>query len=279
MKLLSTDFDGTLVESGSDGRCAPAFAAALDDHARRGGLWAINTGRSLEHTLEGLAQFRPPVAPDFLLTNERDVYCRNGAGWIAHGTWNETCRLRHTRLFQEAEKIFSFVKKLNAALPHFTILYEDDLPAGLITTTEEVMEKVAAEITEAAAHHPDFAFQRNSIYLRFCHREYHKGSALAELCRLESLSREDVFAAGDNLNDLSMLDGTHAVFTACPANAHPLVKQTVQTAGGYIAQASFGAGIAEALRHFETKKGGTSQTRIPPFKVRKKETQAPGLRR
>jgi HAD superfamily hydrolase (TIGR01484 family) len=253
MKLISTDFDGTLIDPESDGRCHPAFAAALDDHAREGGLWAINTGRSLKHILEGLDLFRPPVAPDFLLTNERDVYVRDGAGWVAHGSWNETCSRRHTRLFQEAEKIFSFVKELNAEIPHFTILYEKDLPAGLITTTEEVMERVAAEITQAAADHPDFAFQRNTIYLRFCHRAYHKGSALGELCRLEGLSNTDVFAVGDNLNDLSMLDGRHAALTACPANALPLVKETVLASGGYVARGSFGAGVAEAMQHFRAK--------------------------
>jgi HAD superfamily hydrolase (TIGR01484 family) len=265
MKLISTDFDGTLIEPGTEGRCPPAFAQTLDDHARRGGLWAVNTGRSLEHILEGLAHFRPPVAPDFLLTNERDVFCRDGAGWVAHGTWNETCRLRHTRLFQEAEKIFSFVKELNAEIPHFTILYEEDQPAGLITTTEDVMEHVVAEITQAAAHHPEFAFQRNTIYLRFCHRAYHKGSALEELCRLEGLAREDVLAAGDHFNDLSMLDGKYAALTACPANAILPVKETVRASGGYVARANWAAGIAEAMRHFDTKKGGTASPRIPPL--------------
>lgn len=116
------------------------------------------------------------------------------------------------------------------------------------------MEQVAAELTEAAAHHPDFAFQRNTIYLRFCHRAYHKGSALQELCRLEGLSREEVFAAGDNLNDLSMLDGRPAALTACPANAMLLVKETVQASGGYVAGASFGAGVAEAMEYFRARK-------------------------
>jgi HAD superfamily hydrolase (TIGR01484 family) len=250
MKLISTDFDGTLIEPGTEGRCPPSFSAALDDHARRGGLWAVNTGRSLEHILHGIAHFRPPVAPDFLLTNERDVFCRDGAGWVAHGTWNETCRRHHTQLFQETEKILSFVKELNSTIPHFTILYEDDQPAGLITTTEEVMEHVAAEIAQASAHHPDFAFQRNTIYLRFCHRAYHKGSALEELCRLEGFSSEEVFAAGDHFNDLSMLDGKYAAMTACPANAIAIVKETVRASGGYVARSKWADGVAEAMEHF-----------------------------
>lgn len=251
MRLISTDFDGTLIEPGTESRCSPALAAALDGHAARGGLWAINTGRSLEHTLSGLKHFRPPVSPDFLLTNERDVYHhRDGMGWVAHGSWNETCRRRHAELFQEAEKIFSFVQELEERIPHFSVLYEDELPAGLVTTTEEVMEQVAREIERASAHHPDFTFQRNTIYLRFCHKEYHKGSALGELCRLEGIGREEVFAVGDHFNDLSMLDGRFAAMTGCPSNAIPIVKDTVRASGGCVANSLWGDGVAEAIEYF-----------------------------
>ncbi len=259
MRLISTDFDGTLIEPGTEGRCSASFAAALDDHAGRGGLWAINTGRSLEHTLQGLEHFRPPVSPDFLLTNERDVFRRGeGIGWVAHGPWNETCRQRHTELFQEADKIFSFVHELAEEIPHFSLLYENDLPAGLITTTEEVMERVAGEIERAAAHHPEFTFQRNTIYLRFCHRDYHKGAALEELCRLEGVAREDVLAAGDHYNDLSMLDGLAAAMTACPSNAIALVKDAVRASGGYVARSRWADGVAEAMRHFQAREGKRS---------------------
>ena len=70
------------------------------------------------------------------------------------------------------------------------------------------MEFVVNEIQREAARLPDFCFQRNSIYLRFCHVDYHKGSALGELCRLEQIPADSVFAAGDPFNDISMLDGS-----------------------------------------------------------------------
>jgi hydroxymethylpyrimidine pyrophosphatase-like HAD family hydrolase len=266
IRLISTDFDGTLVPLEGNRGCSPAFAEALDAHAAHGGLWAINTGRSLPHVLEGLASFRSPVAPDFLLVNERDVYRHHEEiGWVAHGAWNEACRQRHAELFAEAGKIFAFLDELAAAIPHFTVLYEDDLPAGLITSTEDVMDRVAGEISRAAAHHPDFAFQRNTIYLRFCHREYHKGSALRELCRLEGLDRREVFAAGDHFNDLSMLDGRFAAMTACPANAIEPVKACVRQSGGWVAGARWADGVAEALRHFawETPAAATPATNSP----------------
>ena len=56
----------------------------------------------------------------------------------------------------------------------------------------------------------------NTVYLRSCHADYHKGAALAELPRLLEIPREETFAAGDHHNDISMLDGRYAAPYMCP---------------------------------------------------------------
>ena len=253
IRLLSTDFDGTLIAMGSRGRCSHDFAAALEEHRGNGGLWAINTGRSLDHAIDGLELFDAPVAPDFLLTNEREVYRRDAGGdWVPHGDWNAVSRQRHAELFRGALEMFAVVERLAQESDYITILYEDQLPAGLVTNSEEEMEIVADQIQEAAKRWADFSFQRNSIYLRFCHRDYHKGSALGELCRLETIEMEDVLAAGDHFNDLAMLDGTYAKNTACPANAIEPVKELVRRTGGYVAEKCWADGVAEALAFYGT---------------------------
>lgn len=252
MRLISTDFDGTLIGFDSDGRCSPAFAAVLEKHHRNGGIWAINTGRSLEHAIEGLEKFRSPVSPDFLLTLEREIYQCTGEGvWISHGDWNENCEKHHAQLFSEAGGIFTLIERLAREKEGITILYEEEVPAGLITATEELMDEVARILDGLVGELPKFGYQRNTVYLRFCHRDYHKGAALGELCRLEDVPAEEVLAAGDHFNDLSMLDGSYAKMTACPANAIDPVKKAVRESGGYIAKASWADGIAEAVRHFE----------------------------
>ena len=147
--------------------------------------------------------------------------------------------------------MFAFVERLAQESDQITIIYEEELPAGLVTSSEEVMEVVANDIQSEAERLPDFSFQRNSIYLRFCHRDYHKGSALGELCRLEGIEAEAVFAAGDHFNDLSMLDGSYAKMTACPANAIDPVKQLVRRSQGYIAEKCWADGVAEALDFYE----------------------------
>ena len=101
LRLFSTDFDGTLIGHPSDGRCLPAFAEVLRRHREAGGLWAVNTGRGLDHALEGLEKFSAPHEPDFLLTSEREIFLRgDDGGYSPHAEWNDLCYARHDRLFE-----------------------------------------------------------------------------------------------------------------------------------------------------------------------------------
>src|SRR5438046_8655244 len=109
------------------------------------------------------------------------------------------------------------------------------------------MNRITEFIERVRARQPELNYQRNTIYLRFCHADYHKGAALAELSRLIQVPREEIFAAGDHHNDVSMLDGRVAGMPACPANAIDQVTNTVLSAGGYVADLDYGAGIQEAL--------------------------------
>lgn len=254
IRLLSTDFDGTLIEHPSDGRCSEAFAEVLLRHKETGGLWAVNTGRSLEHAVEGLDIFRAPVKPDFLLTNEREIFHRDANGrWEPHDTWNIACYERHDELFERSMGIIESVRRLADGSAHITVIEEGNRPVGLVTTSEEVMHDVAAFLDSEASHIPDFSYQRNTIYLRFCHRDYHKGSSLGELCELLKIDRSSVLAAGDHYNDLPMLDGRFAAFPCCPSNAIGPVRDTVTRAGGHVASLPAADGVAEAWHFFHTK--------------------------
>ena len=94
------------------------------------------------------------------------------------------------------------------------------------------------------------AWQRNSIYLRFGHQDFHKGSSLAEVARQYRLPAAQCFAMGDSHNDLEMLDPAHAGMAACPANSVAEIRAKVLSAGGLLTQASHGHGAIEALRYF-----------------------------
>src|SRR4051812_33806637 len=251
IRLLSTDFDGTLVAHGSDPvldrGCMECIAALQAD----GVLWAINTGRSVDLLESGLVDFEFPIHPDFILTSERDIFgpSANGGRWGAFGDWNQRVAREHADLFHSADGILTEVVDFVNQKTKARLLYHSAGLEGLVAENEEELERVAAFIDRARANQPKFHYQRNTVYLRFCHADYHKGAALAELSRLLDIQREHIFAAGDHHNDISMLDGRFAAHPACPANAIPEVKKAVEAAGGYVASLSFGAGVHEALRN------------------------------
>ena len=76
---------------------------------------------------------------------------------------------------------------------------------------------------------------------------FNKGTALAELTRRLGLTPEAVFAAGDQLNDLPMLNRRYARWLAVPDNAIEPVKQAVREQGGHVSDLSHGNGVAEGL--------------------------------
>jgi HAD superfamily hydrolase (TIGR01484 family) len=252
IRLISTDFDGTLVCRTSEPFLHTGCMELIQQLQGRGTVWAINTGRSVDLLESGLLDFSFPFRPDFILTSERDVFRpgSNGTRWEAFGDWNDRCAREHVSLFTSASSVLNQVLDFVNQNTKARVIYEGNAPAGLIATSEHEMERVAQFIDAAREAESKFHYQRNSIYLRFCHADYHKGAALAELARLLNIRRENIFAAGDNHNDVSMLDGKFAALTACPANSVPEVKHAVNESGGYVAGEDCGGGVHEALQYF-----------------------------
>ena len=98
--------------------------------------------------------------------------------------------------------------------------------------------------------HSDIGYHRNGRYLRFAHADYSKGTALRELARLLRLPRERIFVAGDNFNDLAMLDYRIAAHIACPGTALEPVKSRVRESRGFVSEKPASEGMIEALEHF-----------------------------
>ena len=261
VQLISTDFDGTLVEHGNPAPFSPLLVEILHTLRARGVCWAINTGRSLSSLEEGLESFALPIHPDFVITTEREIFqpAANGHGWEDFGPWNERCARLHTELFTAAApmlaEVTTFVQKETGAdlqygrrtrRSHGTA----EEIAGVVARDDSEMDRIVARLEAIRAQVPKFSYQRNSIYLSFCHADYDKGTALAELGRLLGIAAEGTFAIGDHQNDLPMLTGVHAHHVACPANSIDEVKRVVRSAGGYVAREAYSAGVIEALRFY-----------------------------
>ena len=252
IKLLSIDFDGTMVSRVSEPVLNRECMELIRDLQDQGAVWAINTGRSVDLLESGLTDFEVPIRPDFILTSERDVFRpdSNGDKWEAFGDWNARCARDHAELFSAAKSILAEVVDFVTQKTKAQLLYHSEGLEGLRAENEDEMNRIVDFIEQARGGDTKFHYQRNTIFLRFCHADYHKGAVLAELGRLLDVPRENIFAAGDHHNDISMLNGEVAGMPACPANAIDEVKAAVRKAGGYIAQREHGAGVYDALRHF-----------------------------
>ena len=248
--LLAFDFDGTL----SCPEMSPLVPHDFFDVIR--GLrdahhvcWGINTGRSLMHTMEGIHQSNFPFLPDYIIAREREIYTPNSYGrWLPVKEWNKQCNKAHKKLFRKHKRLLKSIRQWVESETSADWGLQADEPAGMVASSVEEMDAIVSKLDVEIADAECLSYQRNAIYLRFSHENYHKGSALAEVGRLIDIPTEKTFAIGDSYNDLDMLDISIAAHLACPANACDEVKAQITDSGGYVASANAGLGALEALK-------------------------------
>ena len=250
--ILSFDFDGTLHDPGTDPPVPMEFFDLVRELRKsHGALWGINTGRSLQHLMEAFIAGRLPFLPDWVVAREREIYFPDvQSRWLPHQSWNRDCEKEIHDLFKRARKLLACIRHEIEEHTGAQWMEWEGEPAGVIARTEEEMAWIVGRVTSLAADEPHLAWQRNSIYLRFGHKDFHKGSSLSEIARQHHLPAARCFTMGDSHNDLEMLDPAHAGMTACPANSVAEVREKVSSTGGLVTRGGHGHGAIEALRHF-----------------------------
>jgi hypothetical protein len=247
--MLSFDFDGTLHHPGDDPPVASGFFELIERlRAGHGALWMVNTGRSMGHFVEGLVASRFPFLPDVAVVRESEIFVPNEVGrWIPVQPWNRECEKKQQKFFRRAKRTLGKFREMVERETGAEWIRHDGEPAGIIARSDEEMDWICEQLGPVAEELPDLGWQRNTIYLRFSHRDFHKGSALVEVARLEGVPSERCFAIGDGHNDLQMLDPEVAGEFACPANSVEEVKRAVLERGGRVMECEHSAGVVEAL--------------------------------
>lgn len=250
LQLISTDFDGTLHADFEVPPVPEDLQDLIGSLQRQGARWVINTGRDLTGVMEGMARARLRIKPDYLVTVERDIHVHTGAQYEPYAPWNDGCRRAHEEVFARVQ---ADVPKLRAWVGERfrATLYRDEFsPFCLIAENNADADEIQAFLDDYCTSVPDLVLVRNDIYARFSHANYNKGTALGEIARQLGIARERIFAAGDHLNDLPMLDGRFAACVAAPDNAVPQVKDLVRRQQGYISHQPWGHGVARGLEHY-----------------------------
>jgi len=247
IKLISTDFDGTIFAEFENPPIPHKLQEIIADLQSRGVKWVINTGRDMSSLMEALGRAKISIEPDFLVLVEREIHSHDGLRYVGLEEWNAACTRSHEELFARIIPDLPRLTDWINARFHAT-LYEDTYsPFCLIAGNTGDAHLIYEYLEEYCRGVPDLALVRNDVYARFSHLAYNKGTALAELTRRLGLSPAQVFAAGDHWNDLPMLSQEYAQWLATPSNAIEVVKTTVRKLGGHVSEESHGNGVADAL--------------------------------
>src|ERR1035438_8387420 len=99
IKLISTDFDGTLFAEFENPPIPEPVQKLIGDLQSRGAKWVINTGRDMSSLMEALARAKISVEPDYLVLVEREIHCHVNSQYVGLEEWNAACVRAHTALF------------------------------------------------------------------------------------------------------------------------------------------------------------------------------------
>ncbi len=253
IRLVSTDFDGTLVAFEPAQEAPEEFFAWLRARRAAGTAWMINTGRWIDSVQERLETFRCDLWPEWVGCGERELYRLVRGAYAPVEPWNRDCTETHRRLAEEMHHVFDEIRAFLVHETNASCEYEREAFAGTVASSRGEADRISQFLAGISGRHPDIAVARNDIYFRFCHRLYHKGACLAEVRRLAGIPREETFACGDHFNDLPMLDTAVAGLLGCPSNAIPEVKDAVRAGRGHVASKPWTGGLVEALETLENR--------------------------
>ena len=255
--LLSFDFDGTLHELATGNPLKNEFFELLQElRETEDAIWVVNTGRSLFQTIEGMNETKFPFLPDHIIAREREIFSPGRFGrWVAFEKWNDRCEKDHKKLFKKSKRSLKRLRTFVEEETDAEWIGSPTEPAGVVATNVAEMGQIADFADSICKETPALSYERNSIYMRFSHSDYHKGSALQELQTFYQVPISRTFVIGDGLNDVKKLRPEIAGLIACPSNAVDEVKETVRAVDGFVASKPVSDGVMESLRHFFAPKG------------------------
>jgi HAD superfamily hydrolase (TIGR01484 family) len=249
IRILSTDFDGTLHADFENPPVPNILEKIIGSMQSAGVVWVINTGRDLSSLMETLGRARLSIWPDYVVTVEREIYRRDDSHYVSMEDWNLKCRLVHDQVFVQLKQDLSHLMEWVQSRFQATVYEDAYSPFCLIAQSNDDADRIHSFLNDYCRRVPDLTVVRNDVYARFSHSSYNKGSALAEIGRRLGISRHEIIAAGDHLNDLPMLSRDYARWLIAPSNAVTAVKEAVRGQDGYISHLPHGYGLADGLEN------------------------------
>lgn len=254
--LFSFDFDDTLFTMGGPAEERRVFFSIMRElRARYGALWGINTGRDPVYLREGLMDLfhddPEACAPDFTVTMERNVHLADAEGRLMPGLpWNDACAVAHDDLFSRyGGMLEELMAHLEGRFSELELRRQDNDAFSLVVNDACGLDDVSCVIRDRVGPYEEIVTQRAGPYLRFSHRDYNKGTALAFVASRFGVPHVRAAIFGDGHNDLDAMRHLPEAFRCCPSNAAAEVKAMVACGHGYISPEPRTRGVLDGLMH------------------------------
>lgn len=263
ISIVAVDLDGTLL-GGTEGRYGmlPVAIETLRHIVGNGTIVGIATGRDFPFIIgllerEGIIPAKEGW-PHFIMEEERYIYKWSGNGIYATDVERNVSIHRTERAYYQ-QIVQGVSHLLTAELATIDpsckrISEEKERKRGFVELKFDNARTAAAGETVVTewlrANELPYTTVRNGSGLSVRHVSIGKGAVLSQLCEDMKVPPAELLAIGDSANDLSMLAGKFGFAAAIPGNAEEEIKERVRLHGGYIAEQRYGAGVAEAIRHY-----------------------------
>lgn len=262
IRLLATDFDGTLLGSPQDGREAYArFRQQLRHFRSRYGMrWAVVTGRHIQAIPVVVGELLMyGLVPDYLVMEDACIYHRWSGRYWPSWWWNLGVNLRRRgQVRRHRRHVLEFAAETARLFPDAENLSGNRLMDFWYRFgREEDAVAVEERLLQEFGGNPDFFVFRWGLEVCLAPTAGTKGEAVGRLASLLDIGPKEIAAIGDGQNDISMLDGIRAGYPACVSNASLPVLDTVMRASGYIARQPVLQGVVEFLDWLEGKRTWT----------------------
>jgi hydroxymethylpyrimidine pyrophosphatase-like HAD family hydrolase len=248
--LIATDLDGTLIGSANE---LPLYSDFSDRVSRLrehdDAVWAACTGRTFSSFWEFfLPMRRMGILPDYVIVRHAYIFTRTRLGFLPHVAWNFSMLIQLWKEGKAARQaIDHWHQAVTGGAMGVSTIRRQRYRLSLRFDSEEsanVSAGMLRDKTQAYSHVQIYTVGRD-VDVRLVPST--KGLALSELGRRIGIGREGILAIGNGNNDVSMLDGTVAAMTGCPANSDEPVFHAVHKAEGHIAEHRALRGVIEIL--------------------------------
>lgn len=242
IRLIALDMDGTLLNDRQE--VSPRTAAAIRRALDAGILVCLSTGRGVQHVLSYTEQLG--LTTPLITVNGGEIWHR------PHELYKRTTMeaadvLRLRELAMEhgvwywAYTIDGIYNRENWDLSQEEAARKTWLKFGVYEENEERL----AQVRDTAADWGGFEISNSSPWnIELNPSGVSKGAALRELCEVLEIDLSETAAAGDSLNDLSMIRA--AGLGAAMGNA----QQTVKDEAEIILPGNNEDGVAHLIEHY-----------------------------